>query len=117
MLAALGVCAASRVEAQQPGQATDHAAKDPNYRWHNGQWWYWMPARGGWLMWNGSQWQPAASARTGGATRAYSYQPGSSADAALFGPGYSAGPQDVGNRQVLPSYGLRSAGSKVSGNY
>lgn len=114
--------------AQQEGAHDVHSA-DSNYRWHNGRWWYWQ--NGGWLMWNGSRWlnQQDRSQPT------YSYAPGRSfsytEDAQGFVPTDAGIPQSTASglrrstvapgtvqyQRVVPSYGLRSAGSKVLGNY
>ncbi len=114
------VCAAS-VRADEPkGNQASQSAKDPNYRYHNGQWWYWMPQQKNWKVWDGSQWNDYRP----GTTRSFSY-----ADDAAVGPAVSATDQVFGrpltsvprsvstNNQIIGSYGFRGAGSKVLGNY
>jgi hypothetical protein len=86
------------------------ASKDPNFRWHNGQWWYWVPAEKNWLVWNGSQWTPFVAGR---AVRSYSYAPSNAAGAQF----YTTYPDSVSNQRIIGSYGFRSAGSKPLGNY
>jgi hypothetical protein len=102
-------------------QATQQAAKDPNYRWHNGQWWYWMPKQKNWMVWNGSNWTPYATARsTDGSVRSYSYQGEANQNGAvqrLFGTPLTNVPNNVTNNQIIGSYGFRSAGSKALGRY
>jgi len=88
ILSAAAVVGSPRVRGEEPQQAQkehkqaqtaeatqDHAAQDPNYRWHNGQWWYWMPQQKNWMVWNGSQWMPyAARAANRDVNRSFSYQ-------------------------------------------
>ncbi len=106
-------------EAQKTKAA--HSA-DSNFRFHNGQWWYWMPQQQNWKVWNGSQWndyQPGQPSRT----RGYSYaddgsSEGNAADWRLFGRPLTNVPANVSsNNQIIGSFGFRGAGSKVLGNY
>ena len=118
--AATSIAYASQSRADEP---KDHqaaqTAKDPNYRYHNGQWWYWMPQQKNWKVWNGTQWsnyQPAAG-------RSFSYADDSAAQATgnYYAPSYRQGfagfPDSVSNSQIIGSYGFRSAGSKAEGRY
>jgi len=98
---------------------------DPNFRWHNGRWWYWQ--NGGYLMWNGSRWinesergRSYSYAPSYGTRRSYSYVPTEEGmprnDASGMRRGFVA-PDRVEYQKVLPSFGIRSAGSKILGNY
>lgn len=101
------------------------AAKNPNYRWHNGQWWYWMSKQKNWVVWNGSQWQPYQQAQANrGAVRSFSYQAEGQAGNTYsqgvqrrFGMPLSTVPDSVANGPIIGSYGFHSAGSKALGNY
>ena len=115
---ALSTCRADETKKTKAVQS----AQDPNFRFHNGQWWYWMPQQQNWKVWNGSEWnhyQPGQSFRA----RSYSYaDDGSSEDNAadwqLFGRPLSNVPANVSsNNQIIGSFGIRGAGSKVLGNY
>jgi hypothetical protein len=108
--------------------AQDHAAKDPNYRWHNGQWWYWMPQQKHWMVWNGSQWIPSTARNANRSTnRSFSYQE-DAAPATTYSGGYYGGyrsgrwdaPADASvsnNDMINNSYGFRGAASKAIGKY
>lgn len=116
--AATSMIALGSARGNEPqGAKAQATAKDPNYRYHNGQWWYWMSQQKNWKVWNGSQWldyQPAAS-------RSFSYADDSSAgtaNARMFGtPIYGGFPESVSNREIIGSYGFRSAGSKAAGKH
>ena len=107
-----------RADESQGNQAAQ-AAKDPNYRFHNGQWWYWMPQQKNWKVWNGNQWNDYRP----GATRSFSYVDDGAAQATgnYYAPSYRQGfarfPDSVSNNQIMGSYGFRSAGSKSEGRY
>jgi hypothetical protein len=113
------------------GQPT---AQSSNYRFHNGQWWYWWPATKSWKIWNGSAWldyrpgqsklaQSQANPSQGTQTRTFSYDEGGTVPAAsdAVAPSYRqnfAGfPDSGGTSPILGSYGFRSAGSKAEGRY
>lgn len=116
--------------APQSAAQHEHTARqdqtDPNFRWHNGRWWYWQ--NGGWLMWDGARWlnRQERSARVN-SRRSFSY----TEDAQGFVPTEAGIPQSTASglrrgtvapgtveyQRVVPSYGMRSAGSKVLGNY
>jgi hypothetical protein len=122
---------AEQTTAKPEQDANAHA--DPNYRRHNGRWWYWQ--NGGWLMWNGNRWvnQQERSQRVYSYApgRSYSYMQDAAPGAEGYVPTYSGIPQSdasglqrstvapgtVQYQRVIPSYGMRSAGSKVLGNY
>lgn len=103
------------------------AAKDPNYRWHNGQWWYWMPRNKNWVVWTGDAWVPSQQARANrGAVRSFSYDEQGTQGGANYGEGtqrmfgtpLTNVPRSVSNNdQIIGSYGFRRAGSKLIGNY
>ncbi len=96
--------------------------QDPNYRRHNGRWWYWQ--NNNWLMWNGSRWVTPGERQA----RSYSYAPRRSysfiptedglprSDASGLQNGINT-PYTVEYQKVIPSYGVRSAGAKVLGDY
>ncbi len=115
----------------EPADGKSHG--DPNCQWHNGRWWYWQ--NGGWLMWNGSRWlnpqersQPVYSYRTSGA---FYYMQDSVPATTGYVPTYAGMPRSGGSglqrstvapgtveyQRVIPSYGKRSAGAKILGNY
>jgi hypothetical protein len=86
------------------------------YRHHNGRWWYWMPDNR-WVVWQRNTWVPYSSGmfarqsssanRVGSSMgRRYSYQP----QPEVYYPNY-------GWRLQGYSRGVRSAGSKVRGDY
>ncbi|REK05474.1 MAG: hypothetical protein DWQ37_23445 [Planctomycetota bacterium] len=110
------------VEAKDP-----RASNDSNYRWHNGQWWYWMPQQRNWQVWHGREWTPFVAGRsTATEVRTYSYQGQNTqsgpydGDAVqrLFGTPLSTVPDSVSdNNQIIGSYGMRGAGSKQIGKY
>ncbi len=54
--------AADRSGANLGGQP---AGEQWRYRWHNGQWWYWMPSNR-WVFWNGYSWLPYQGVAEGG---------------------------------------------------
>lgn len=103
---------------QQPVQSKT-AAKDSNYRFHNGQWFYWMPQTKSWKVWNGQKWHDFQSSQT----RTFSYE--DPADTQLdsgFGGTYSTfGSSNSGypytNNRIIGSFGFRGAGSKAEGRY
>ena len=125
LTAVTSIVCLSTAKAEEPKQTkSSQAAKDPNYRYYNGQWLYWMPKQQNWKVWNGSEWtdyQPTQSYRT----RAYSYDnenagptEGNEAVWRLFGRPLTTVPDSVGsNSQIIGSYGFRRAGSKMVGNY
>jgi hypothetical protein len=120
-VAAFAVLAADSTRADEPNEAqAAQATKDPNYRWYNGQWWYWMPQQKHWMVWNGSQWTryDQAQANRGG-VRSFSYQEGGDQGGAYYGGGVQRmfGTPRSSNNQIIGSYGIRGAGSKVIGNY
>ncbi|MBI3840208.1 MAG: hypothetical protein HY288_19985 [Planctomycetia bacterium] len=57
----------ANVQIQPGGAVAPNAAinggvlsQDPNrwrYRYHNGQWWYWLPSNS-WMIWSDNQWAP-----------------------------------------------------------
>ena len=122
----------------EQAQAEQNHSADTNYRFHNGRWWYWQNDQ--WLLWNGNRWL-TTSERT--AQRSNSVQPGRSfsylqqPDGSVVDGGDAYVPTQAGlpessasgmqggfytpntieYQRVLPSYGIRSAGSKVLGNY
>ncbi len=119
---------------QQQTHGQDHAGRgrssDPNYRWHNGRWWYRQDDD--WLMWDGGRWLNRQERVDSPAPRrSFSY----TVEATPLTPGYvptyaglpesnasglrrrTVGPYSVYYQRVLPSYGVRSAGSKVLGIY
>jgi hypothetical protein len=120
LAAAASIACAGDLRADEPQdhQATK-AAQDPNYRYHNGQWWYWMPQQKNWKVWNGSQWNDYRP----GATRSFSYVEDGAAQAAgetyvpTYRQGFTGFPGSVSNTQIRDSYGFRSAGSKTEGRY
>jgi hypothetical protein len=98
---------------------------DPNYRYHNGRWWYWQ--NDAYLMWNGQRWlapgerqRSYSYAPSNARRRSYSYTPTEegmpTSDASGMRRGFVA-PSRVEYQKVLPSFGVRSAGSKVLGAY
>jgi ABC-type sugar transport system substrate-binding protein len=96
------------------------ATKDTNYRWYNGQWWYWMAKGKNWVVWTGDKWVPFNSAQANrGAMRSFSYQQQDNQEGTqrMFGRPLSSIPNNVQNTQIIGSYGFRSAGSKALGNY
>lgn len=103
---------------EKPAQAKT-AAKDTNYRFHNGQWFYWMPQSKRWKVWDGHQWNDFQSVQT----RTFSYEAPAAAqfDSAYrgtyqtFGGTYSNYPYT--NNRIIGSYGFRGAGSKAEGRY
>jgi len=103
----------------EPSQARQ-TAKDPNYRFHNGQWWYWMPAQKNWKVWNGTSWTDFQ-----GGQRSYSYTEGQPLTenvgqgvTRMFGAPLQRVPDNVSETgQIIGSYGFRRAGSKMTGNY
>jgi hypothetical protein len=107
-----GVACATEPQDAKAAQAT----KDPNFRWHNGQWWYWMGKDKQWLVWNGSQWNKfdPSQASSGGARRSFSYDPAASAS---YGGTYAGFGNVTQNGPIIGSYGFRSAASKADGNY
>jgi hypothetical protein len=124
----------SEVQQQTAHQDHSSAAKstDPNYRWHNGRWWYWQNS--GWLMWNGDRWlnqQERARVYSYRPQRSFSYTEDQTATNRGYLPTYAGIPRSdasglqrstvapgtVEYQRVVPSYGLRSAGSKALGNY
>jgi hypothetical protein len=118
------VCVLSmdRARADEPKDAKGaQAAKDPNYRWYNGQWWYWIAKDKNWLVWNGSQWTKFDQARANRGVRSFSYQEGNQGGygtSQMFGTPLSGdGFPDMSNTQIIGSYGFRSAGSKALGHY
>ncbi len=64
------------------GPRTDPGAKEGaqpsgerwRYRWHNGQWWYWLP-NNRWVFWNGYSWLPYAGTPAGGTRYTAGYGP------------------------------------------
>ncbi len=119
---------AQQQAAHEPLAGQMHSA-DANYRWHNGRWWYWQ--NNGWLLWNGSRWlnEQERALRVGSSAprRSFSY----TQDDAGFVPTDAGIPRSTASglrrstvapgtveyQRVIPSYGMRSAGSKVLGNY
>lgn len=113
--------------AEPQATTAEHAAQNSNYRFHNGRWWYWWPQTKSWKIWNGNAWidyhpaqsQPAVTAQT----RTFSYgeddaaQTFSNTYAPVYRQNFAGFPDSVSNRQILGSYGFRSAGSKADGRY
>lgn len=126
---------ADRAGADETKQDTKaaQATKDPNYRWYNGKWWYWMPKQKHWMVWNGNEWNKYDQAQANrGAVRSFSYQDeGSQQDMnynggayygqgiqRLFGTPLNRVPGNVSQTdQIIGSYGLRRASSKAIGDY
>jgi hypothetical protein len=118
LTAATSILCAGIARADEPQNKQEtKAAKDANYRYHNGQWWYWMPQQKNWKVWDGSQWNDYRP----GATRSFSYADDSAAATGSNAPSYRQGfagfPDSVRNNQITGSYGFRSAGSKAEGRY
>jgi hypothetical protein len=114
------VLAADRARGDETkGTKAAQAAKDPNYRWFNGQWWYWMAKDKNWRVWNGSQWTKYDQAQANrGGVRSFSYQAnGDQGVQRMFGTPLTSVPGTVANTQIIGSYGFHSAGSKAMGNY
>lgn len=86
----------------------DVTKQDPNYRWHNGQWWYWQAGPQRWLVWSGGEWREHQPQRV---VRRFSYQPDISTGTQSFRPRSSSG------GSINNSFGVRGAGSKLRGNY
>jgi len=114
----------------QQEHPTQHA--DPNFRWHSGHWWYWQ--NDNWLMWNGSRWlnqQERSRLYSSAPQRSFSYMQDATPATEGYVPTYAGIPQSnasglrrstvapgtVEYQRVIPSYGMRSAGSKTLGNY
>ena len=105
---------------KQPAQSKT-AAKDSNYRFHNGQWFYWMPQTKSWKVWNGQKWNDFQ----GSQTRTFSYEDpadtqfdsGYSRTYSTFGRSDDFGYSGYPNNRVLGSFGFRGAGSKADGRY
>lgn len=121
----------------QPQQRTadqEHAAgrkhsADANFRYYNNRWWYWQ--NDAWLMWDGSRWlnrqERAQRVYSSAPRRSFSY----TEDTQGFVPTEAGIPRSSGSglrrstvapgtveyQRVIPSYGRRSAGAKVLGNY
>jgi len=119
MAVVAAVCLSTTARADEPAKAQATQAKDPNYRYYNSQWWYWMPQTRHWKVWNGTAWNDY----TPGARRSFSYAeddavatPSNVAPRATY-QNYGGFPNSVRNSQIMGSYGFRSAGSKSSGNY
>jgi len=95
------------------------AAKDSNYRFHNGQWFYWIPQTKSWKVWDGQKWNDFQSSQT----RTFSYDDpadtqfdtGYGGTYQTFGRSYSDYPYT--NNRIIGSYGFRGAGSKAEGRY
>lgn len=111
-LAATGLAGVPQVATA--ADATAATNSDPNFRWHNGKWWYWMADRAGWLVWDGNQWQtPESMPRR--AARSFSYQQDDSFGSGSFRAGATRSPQKSG--RITGSFGHRGAGSKITGSY
>jgi len=103
---------------KQPDQSKT-AATDSNYRFHNGQWFYWMPQTKSWKVWNGQKWNDFQSSQT----RTFSYEDpadtqfdtGYSGTYQTYGRSYSGYPYT--NNRIIGSFGFRGAGSKAEGRY
>ncbi len=110
----------ARADEPNSDAGAKQAAKDPNYRYYNGQWWYWMPQQKNWKVWDGNQWNDYVA---GQANRSFSYTEGSDTEnvgagvTQMFGAPLRRVPNSVRNRQIIGSYGFHSAGSKAMGNY
>ncbi len=100
-------------------ESTKTADKDPNFRFHNGQWWYWMSGSQSWKVWDGTRWtdyQP-------GQRRVFSYQEPASDSSSnptfrMFGRPLTSVPDSVStNNQIIGSFGFRGAASKALGKY
>ncbi len=110
--------AQAKQDAKQPAQSKT-AATDSNYRFHNGQWFYWMPQTRSWKVWNGQQWNDFQ----GSQTRTFSYEDpadtqfdtGYGGTYQTFGRSYSGYPYT--NNRIIGSFGFRGAGSKAEGRY
>jgi hypothetical protein len=121
LTAATSILCAGLARADEPQDKQEaKAAKDANYRYHNGQWWYWMPQQKNWKVWDGSQWNDYRP----GATRSFSYADDATVRSAenatdqMFGRPLTSTPSSVStNNQIIGSFGFRGAGSKVLGNY
>jgi hypothetical protein len=125
VLWAQGAWAAPREKASAKSQvtrSTDEAkaapAKDPNYRFFNGQWWYWMPAQKNWMVWTGDKWVPFRRQASRGAVRSFSYDDQAQfSGQRVYGTPFTSMPDTVANQRIIGSYGFHSAGSKAMGNY
>jgi hypothetical protein len=130
LIASLALAVAHSAQAAPQGQGTEKPkaastdgaqatqAKDPNYRFYNGQWWYWIARDKNWMVWTGDKWAPYQPQANRGAVRSFSYaEGGASATDQMFGTPVTGFPNSVANTQILGSYGFRSAGSKAMGNY
>ncbi len=112
----LALCAVTTLSTAQNARAADTGSStttDPNFRWHNGQWWYWQAPQQHWMVWNGSEWQ-VHQPQARRATRSYSY---------MQEPNYGSGTQSFRSRgsssggRITNSFGNRDAGSKIRGQY
>ncbi len=101
-------------EAQVGVQTRVDLQSDPNYRWHNGQWWYAVPNRQ-WLMWNGNAWVGAgAGNRYAGPNGRYYYAPGYNGNG-YYGPQrYSTGYRGYGNNGYYYNRGA-NVGAGIGG--
>jgi len=108
LCAALGAVNATAATASD-ASSSQATSSDPNFRWHNGQWWYWQAPQSRWMVWDGSQWQVHQPRR---ATRSYSYYQ----DA---GPtqGFGTPSARRAGGRITNSFGHRDAGSKIRGQY
>ncbi len=109
----------ARADEVRKDDQAKQATKDPNYRYYNGQWWYWMSQQKNWKVWDGNQWNDYVAGQAG---RRFSYaEPGTQnvgqGVVRMFGAPLTAMPSSVRNRQIIGSYGMHSAGSKAMGNY
>ncbi len=104
-----------RAEAFDGSSATT-TTSDPNYRWHNGKWWYWMPEQQHWMVWNGDAWQQhQPRART--QVRSFSYQQPLEGSVGMPSQRSTTTAPRSNSGRITHSRGHRDAGSKVRGNY
>ena len=94
---------------------TKTAAKDPNFRFRNGQWFYHFPQTGAWKVWDGKQWNDVPTDQT----RTFSFEQPAATE---FNTNYSntyRGYSDYSypSNRIIGSYGFRGAGSKIEGRY
>lgn len=97
---------ATAAESNQSASGTT----DPNFRWHNGKWWYWQAPQQRWMVWNGTEWhvhEPQTTVRT------YRLQDSGNQGVRT---GQSFRSRSNGGR-ITESFGIRDATSKIRGNY
>lgn len=95
-------------------EGAQNAPSDPNFRWHQGHWWYWQANQKRWLIWQNDQWrpQPLQQTQRSRTVRRYSYSP----EAASGSVGVPSRSRSSGGR-IHGSFGNRPAAAKTHGNY